>query len=307
MLENFHFLRPAWLLALVPCAALVWLLLRLRDPRSAWRGIIAPHLLDALLEQSDRGRRWLPVHLLALAWLATILALAGPAWIPEPSPFAEERAGLIAVIEVTPSMESEDVAPTRLERGVQKLHDLLAARPDTHVALIAYAGSAHLAMPLTRDRQVIDYFARALQPELMPAEGEHALLALEMARSELDRARRAGSILLVSDGLDEASLAALDDFDGPPVHVLAVTGALETPGLDAIADATGGSVTRVSADDEDVERLADLVESQVQTVADADSSPHWRDAGYLLTPGIALLVLAWSRKGWAVDHAGGGA
>ena len=66
-------------------------------------------------------------------------------------------------------MNQPDVAPTRLERAKQKISDLLAARAGARSGLIAYAGTAHLVMPLTDDRSVIVPFLAALATSLMPA------------------------------------------------------------------------------------------------------------------------------------------
>ena len=47
----------------------------------------------------------------------------------------------------------------------QKIRDLLAARGGARTGLIAYAGTAHLVMPLTDDRGVIEPFLAALAPD----------------------------------------------------------------------------------------------------------------------------------------------
>ena len=70
-------------------------------------------------------------------------------------------------------MGQTDVAPSRLERAKQKISDLLArARRARAPGLIAYAGTAHLVMPLTDDRAVIEPFLAALTPDLMPSDGQ---------------------------------------------------------------------------------------------------------------------------------------
>jgi len=47
-LADLHFLRPLWLWGLLP-AVVVYLLVRRRDdPTLRWRGLIDPHLLEAL-------------------------------------------------------------------------------------------------------------------------------------------------------------------------------------------------------------------------------------------------------------------
>lgn len=313
MMDNFHFLRP-WALALLPLAALLtFALLSLRDPREVWRGVIAPHLLEALIVRGGRERRLLPAHLLGLVWLVGILALAGPAWQRQPSPFATDSAALIVVVEVTDTMTAEDVPPSRLERASQKIGELLELRGDGDCALFAYAGSAHRAMPLTRDAAVIGYFARALTPAVMPRAGDSAAAALAAAGRELQRAGRAGSIVLISDGVAPDQLDAIDDLVSFPVHVLAMgsppdspaPGAAGAPPLDLaslerVARSTGGSVTLVTADDHDVRTLARAATRDIGQVSATDHQEAWKDAGYWLLFPLALMALLWSRRGWAV-------
>ena len=103
-LGQFHFLRPWWLLALVPALLLVWAIHRQQDAVRPWRGVIAAHLLPHLLISGGPQHRLQPVHLLLLAWLLAILAVAGPTWRLEPAPFAEDTAALVIAVEVTPTM-----------------------------------------------------------------------------------------------------------------------------------------------------------------------------------------------------------
>ena len=76
MAEGLHFLRPAWLLALLPAAWLLWW--ALRSPGSAgWRRVVDPALLPHLLLPGRGGRRG-ALGLLGAGWLAGVIALAGP-------------------------------------------------------------------------------------------------------------------------------------------------------------------------------------------------------------------------------------
>src|SRR5690625_5018638 len=93
LLPNLHWLRPHWLWALLPLAAL-WLWLGYRERRSSgWRALLAPELQPHLLEipsgRSPHNGWWL----LGLGWLLGILALAGPSWSPQPQPLEMRSAG----------------------------------------------------------------------------------------------------------------------------------------------------------------------------------------------------------------------
>lgn len=316
-LANFHFLRPGWLLLLVPAAWLCWRLLRQSDPAGAWRAVIDPQLLTALsIDEPVQRGRFRPTHLLAAALVTGILALAGPAWERQPAPFAEDQAAVFLLVQVTPSMLAQDVQPSRLERSVQKITDFLELKPGQRTGLIAYAGTAHLAMPLTRDAAIIETFAAALEPDAMPVDGNDPVAAVRLANDRLRRAGVAGSIVLLSDNIPETAipgLRALRSDGGAPLHVLAMAGGPEVvppPGsppalpldearMQAAARAGGGSLYTVTPDTSDVTALASGVERGLQDVGDSERD-QWRDMGYWLLPLLALLLLAFFREGGAV-------
>ena len=207
LIHNFHFLRPWWLLAMLPAAAMWWVIFRRDDSKHLWQQWVEPVLLDALMRKGGKRQRLRPIHVLGLFWIVTVLALAGPTWQRTPSPFAEDKAALVIVLKVTPSMEETDIAPSRLQRAAQKISDLLAARPGTRNALIAYAGSAHLVMPLTTDANVINTFAADLSPTLMPKEGDDAAAALRLSERQLDKGGQPGAVLFITDELNEEAVA----------------------------------------------------------------------------------------------------
>ena len=211
MIGGFHFLRPWWLLALVPCALLIWAIQRRESAAQSWHGIVAPHLLPFLLQGQNRRARFTPLHLIAIGWFVAVLAIAGPTWRREPSPFADDTAALAIVVKGSPSMNTEDVQPSRLTRATQKIHDLLKQRAGAKTSLIAYAGTAHVVMPATSDGSIIDTFAQALDPKIMPEEGDAAADALRLADQTLAEAGP-GSILWITDSIapeQAASLVAL--------------------------------------------------------------------------------------------------
>jgi len=301
MWSEFHFLRPLWLLAIVPAVLLAWLLWRQSDSRRAWKGVIADHLLPHLLVGEERHARVQPLPLMLLGWVLTVLALAGPAWAREPAPFAEDTAALVIVVKVTPSMMTEDIPPNRLARSTQKVTDLLKLRPGAQTGLIAYAGSAHRVMPLTRDAEIIDSFTGELSPGIMPIQGDVSAEALKVANDMIERSKQPGWILLVCDGIAPDQRAALAEYrkaGHAPVSILAVAG--EGPELQSIRAAASeldSAVVRVSADDRDVRRLAGNTRFSSSTSAGGES---WRDEGYWLVPPIVTIMLFWFRPGWMV-------
>jgi Ca-activated chloride channel family protein len=302
MISTLQFLRPYWLLALLPAAAVWWGLWRRGDPRNMWSRHIAPHLLAHLMVKPAGGGGVRPLHVLALAWGLMILALAGPAWRPVPSPFAGNDAGVMVVLKVTPSMTATDVAPSRLERALQKLRDFVKAREGAPTGLVVYSGTSHLVMPMTRDADVLLFMTEGLEPAMMPEQGDALADALSRAETLLERSGLPGSTVLFADGVSEdqrraAAAAALKH----PVQMLSVfPGEAPEPSLAGLAKALGGKVTSLSIDDRDVTALARRAAGAFSMEGADGEGTQLKDDGYLLLPLLTLCVLMWARKGWVV-------
>ena len=166
---------------------------------------------------------------------------------------------LVVVLKVSGTMQAADVQPSRLERAKHKLRDLLEARKGLSTGLIAYSGSAHLVMPLTRDERIIPLMLGELTPDLMPVDGDALAAALLAAQRVLQRADTPGSVLVITDGVSDAQAAAVAALDYPvPVQFLEVqvATAKTTPAMASTADVLGANVERLSADERDVQRIA---------------------------------------------------
>ncbi len=298
---EFHFLRPLWLMAMVPVGLLWWWLRRDADSTRPWCRIVAPHLLPHLLRGDERRAGFGPLELAGVGWLAAVFAVAGPTWQREPAPFADDIAALAIAVKVTPSMMTEDVQPSRLARSVQKIHDLLSERRGAKVALIAYAGTAHVVVPATTDGGIIDAFAQALNPQIMPQDGDAAADALRLADETVADAG-AGSILWIADSIapeQAALLAAWRKSSRTPVRLfppLLPGPELETVG--ATARAADASLVRLAADDSDVHTLARA--AKFSKAAVGGSGDRWEESGYWLTLALALMALPFFRRGWMI-------
>lgn len=306
MVFSLHLLRPYWLLALIPVALLWWALWRRQDAHGAWRQLIAPHLLDHLLVAAGRRARLRPIHLLLAVWLLSLLALSGPSWQKEPSPFAEDEAGMVVVLKVTPSMMATDVQPTRLDRAKHKLRDILERREAGATALIAYSGSAHVVMPLTRDSRIIEIMAEGLVPDTMPKEGDALAEALKLSETLVEKSGTANSVLIIADTVSPGQTPALERYAkrrSLPIQSLAVTapGAQVDSGLQQATRLLKANMTALTVDDTDVAQLTRQAQRDVRSVAAEQSGERWKDAGCWLLPPIALCALVWGRKGWVVQ------
>lgn len=317
-LEAFHFLRPGWLLLLVPFVLLLLIEKRRNDYARQWRGVIADHLLRRMMvREQSRSLLSPPNTAMALALLIA-LAMAGPSWRQGESPFAEDGAALVIAVDLSASMAESDVQPNRLQRARDKILQLVRARGDAATGLIAYAGTAHTVLPLTGDSTVLLHYVDALRVGMLPREGKSPENVIAVAEKMLAE-RSAGTLLLVSDGATNAAADAFAELADRGSMQLLILGVGKTQAaLDAdadrglvsnaqplqedqlrnIADAAGGSYQRLTPDDGDVRRLLRHIERQYRT--GEDSARPWIDTGYwLLLPIIALYSL-WFRRGWVL-------
>lgn len=302
-LAQLHLLRPLWLAAL-PCIAVVWWLVRNRGrAEQGWRTHIAPHLLEALTINSANTARLRPVDLVAVVLLCLSLAAAGPTWRPAPNPFLSESAPLVIAIEVSESMLANDLQPNRLERAKLKLKDLMASRPGARHALIAYAGSAHLVLPLTEDPQVLKPFLESLDPKIMPRSGQNAAAALKLASELLDSDETPGSLLLVTDGIDPEDVSAFAAYNAAKHQHRVVAFLLATDEQSALRrlEQEGGvSIIEATPEDTDIRLIERQIISNLRATLEASEETLWEDQGWLLLWPAAILTLLWFRRGWTM-------
>lgn len=329
-IADFHFLRPWWLAALISALLIYLALRRGEDERRRWQGVIAPHLLDSLLTSAKRRARVRPLHLAALTMAIVAIGAAGPSWEREPTPFTEDTSPLVIALSLSQAMDAIDVQPTRLERVKQKIRDLLALRQGARTGLVVYAGTAHLVVPLTEDRELFEIFLSSLETGLMPEPGRDLTAAVERIEPILAKEDAPGTVLVIADGIDESDFAVIERIeaegrdqvlalavgteDGGPVKVgdgryatrpgggrLIAT--LDVASFQSLRRRTGAGVTSLTVDGEDVEWIQRRVQSHLIAAQTDDPDARWTDFGYYFTIPAVLFVAMWFRKGWTTRWA----
>ncbi len=329
---ELHLMRPEWLWSLVPALILLLWLWRQRGRSGSWNDVIAPELLPYLVGDSagagSRSANLLP--LIFIGWTLAAVAASGPSWQKIPQPIHQKQDALILVLDLSYSMKSGDLAPSRLDRARQKLLDLLQQRNEGQTGLIAYAGDAHIVTPLTDDTPTIANLLPALHPDMMPVPGSAPAAAVALAVELMHSAGIAqGKILLVTDGIadkERKGLVQALQGSGMQLGIMGVgtatgapiplprggflkneSGAIVMPSLEeqklhTIAVASGGKYQRMQIDNSDLDALlADtgLPDSE-QTLALDRTADTWDDQGYWFIVLLLPLVLGLFRRGWVL-------
>jgi Ca-activated chloride channel family protein len=329
---NFHFIRPQWLLMLVPILLLYWLLHRKQSVTKQWEKFVSPHLLKHLIVGTEQRRRLRPVNLLIPVFIFASLALSGPTWMQEPLPFTEDEAPLIVALDLSVEMNAVDIQPSRLERAKQKVRDLLAERSGARTALLAYAKSAHMVLPLTDDPQIFEMYLASLTPDIMPEPGKNADEALLLAEEMLSQEVIPGTVLFLTNAIDEEQIPTFVDQSQESRNAVMVLGigttqggpiptggnmvltdpegnrvisTLNREGLETLSQEAGVYVTSVTVDNSDVQRLNGRTKRHMIEVLSEDENVRWKDFGYFLLFPVALLSLFWFRRGWMIQWMSG--
>ncbi|VUD48730.1 hypothetical protein TDB9533_01292 [Thalassocella blandensis] len=239
-LVNFHFLRPWWLLTILPAVIMFYLLLSHQRRSSQWQKIIDEKLLPYLLDGHFSPTKKLPLFALLTLWLIASIGLAGPAWQKIELPVQKEISALMVLWDLSPSMEAEDLKPSRLTRARLKLIDLLDERKEGLTGLIVYSGDAHMVTPLTDDTRTIESQLGGLSPAIMPSRGSNIEKAVQMAdQAMLDAGITKGKILILTDGIAENAVSELKSIGRSLPHQVTIWGIGTTQGA-PIPLATGG-------------------------------------------------------------------
>jgi Ca-activated chloride channel family protein len=242
-----------------------------------------------------------------------VVALVGPAWHREPLPFTEDEALLVLALDLSESMDSEDIKPSRLERAKQKVRDLLALRAGARTGLIAYAGSAHTVLPLTNDPNVLETYLDALSTSIMPTPGKDTSKALRLADDMLGKETVAGTILFITDGIETQHVSDFVEHSSTSKHALVTLivspsanesdESSDTASLKALSKQANMRTTVLTVDDTDIRRVNAGIQSHMRHVQDQDNNQRWQDAGYWLILPIVALACVWFRPGWSIRWA----
>jgi Ca-activated chloride channel family protein len=303
-----HFLRPEWLSALLLLPVLAWWLRRGTGAPDQWKRAIDPHLLPYLLDPGTARRRRGLAVIAALAYFVAVVALAGPAWRQVDEPSWQARQPVVVAVDLSSASLAGDLPPTRVAQLRARLTRLLQSHRDGPIALVAFADDAFTVAPLTDDAANVALFVDALEPSVMPVDGQSPARAIAWSRQLIERAGFAhGRIVLVTDHADadarrvaaearaagdSVSALGLGTPQGADVRTAAGAGvhvALDEGSLRSLADAGGGAYARLSLDGAD-DAIFDAASGR-GTNHGRDGGRTWADDGVRLLPLVLLLAL----------------
>ncbi len=325
--QSLHLLRPWWLLALLPALWLTWRSWRAQNSQSDWSKVVDAELLPHLLDNTPTSRRYWPLLLLT-AWVIATIAVSGPAWKKQPQPLYMQASALVILLDLSRSMDANDITPSRLTHARHKILDILAQRKEGQTGLVVYTDHAYVVSPLTDDNRTIANLVPALSSEIMPSQGSRLSVAIQRANQLLDDAGfQAAQLLVISDGVSDEhaytlakqlaakqrtlSVLAVGNRQGSPIPLESggflkdrqgaiVISKADHPSLQRLAAEGGGRYAPLRYDESDLKILFPATQPPLNAGHESEqqTQQQWRDEGvWLLLPLLIIGALAF-RRGW---------
>ncbi|MGH1485944.1 MAG: VWA domain-containing protein [Cellvibrionaceae bacterium] len=315
--NDFHLLRPYWLLLMPACFYLCYRLWKEKKSSTGLETYIDKALLKHLTSGKNQSISSLPFIALALISIVLTLALSGPTGQKRPQPVFESESAVVIILDLSPSMLAEDVKPSRIIRAHLKIQDLLSQRKEGVTALIVYGGEAHVVTPMTDDSRTISNLLPTLKPGILPIPGSNVEMAISLA-DEIVRASGLpkASLLLMTDDINKDALTAIQknlsqSMDLTILGVGTEAGApiphkgdflsdkagniviakRDSATLESLALKVGGYYLPIQNDTSDIEFFIQHLEQQYSQKKEETDKGQGYDTWYELGPTLLLLVL----------------
>jgi Ca-activated chloride channel family protein len=199
-----QFARPEYLnlLWLLPALALFFFW-SFRTRRKRLEKIVSPALASRLTEEFSRGKAVLRSLFLIGFFAFGILAAARPQWGAQLEMVHRHGVDLIAALDTSYSMNTEDIAPNRLEKAKGEIRRLIQRSEGDRIGMVTFSGAAVVQCPLTLDHGAADLFLDISGTGMIPEPGTSLASAIETATSAfVEKERKYKALVLFTDGED---------------------------------------------------------------------------------------------------------
>ena len=298
--ENFHFLRPLWLLTLLPLLFLGRGLWNGLKNTSAWETVCDKNLLDFLIVKGSSRQRRVFRYLALIGLLSGIIALSGPTWRKKQMPVFSPANPVMLLLNLSSDMEGTDITPNRLSRAKFAIDDLLK-NLKAQVGLIVYTSEPYLITPITDDTKIISNLLPAISRDIVPENGDRLNRAIDLAVESLQAGHyNYGNIVVFAADIGQELNATLSSAtkshdDGYKINVVDVT-AGNNEKLRMLASKGDGTYLNISSS---INVLAEQINSHINSELQKTKNQQeiWEDSGYWFLLISMLCFIYFFRRG----------
>jgi len=234
------------------------------------------NLVQQLFPENSKSKYWLSVVLICSGILFAVFALMDPLFGDEQVKVKREGIDIVYALDLSNSMNAEDVAPSRLDKAKKIISESVQRLGGDRVGLIVFAADAYSISPLTNDYSAIQSYISNANPELISQQGTSFSHVLTKAVEMFGNAPTTGKMLVVlSDGEDnESSISkAVDLAKKNNIHIVSM----------GIGTKAGGPIPTKIGDFEEykLDRYGETVisklnESSLKSLAESSSGEYIR-------------------------------
>jgi Ca-activated chloride channel family protein len=226
-MENvLRFEHPEYLywLLIIPVLVIIYILFRLGQKRRferfahiEMRGQLVPSY------SSRRSTFKFVIFLLVIA--CSILSLANLQSGSKMEEVKREGIDLYIAVDVSNSMNAEDIVPSRMERSKQAINKLISEMRGDRLGIIVFADKAYVQLPITTDYSAARMFLSTVNTSLVASQGTAIAEAINLALKSFPDEAHSRAIIIISDGEDhenDAALKAAQEAAKQGVHIYTI-------------------------------------------------------------------------------------
>ena len=208
-------------------ALIIWLYWIINSRNKMLLSTVDKSLRDRLLIKIDKKRLLQKDRFLYLSMLILIFSASGPQIGTRLAPLDRKGIDLVFAVDVSTSMNAEDVKPSRLEKAKFEISQMIRQLKGDRISLIVFAGSSHMYLPLTTDYEAARLFLDQIDTNMIPTQGTALSSALQTGLSAFTEDESKYKVLvLVTDGEDHEGqaidLASKASDRGMIIHTVGV-------------------------------------------------------------------------------------
>lgn len=204
---RFEHLDHFYALALIPILTLFFIVMRRKRLKALLR-FGETNLVKRLMPQVSNIKHQLKFGILMLVFGLLVIAWANPQLGTKREKAKRKASDVIIALDISNSMLSDDIKPSRLELARAFTLDLVQALKGERIGSIVFAGNAYLQMPLTTDYAAAAMFIKSSNPNQAPTQGTAISEAIDVAERAFGEKSKGNKVLIIiSDGEDHDSEA----------------------------------------------------------------------------------------------------
>ncbi|WP_259070563.1 vWA domain-containing protein [Mucilaginibacter sp. X4EP1] len=194
--ENSEYL---WGLVIIPVFILLFILVS-RWKKKAITALGDKKIVDLIIPEVSFSRPWLKFILFIVAYGLLIIAAADPQIGSKIEEEKRKGADLMILLDVSNSMLSQDLPPSRLENAKQAIAQLIDNLHSDRIGIIVFAGEAYVQLPVTTDYSAAKLFLNTINTNMVPTQGTAIGSAIDMGMRSFDFKDGTGkSMIIITD------------------------------------------------------------------------------------------------------------